>query len=89
MSAIVLPRQKEEARRKQEAARRQQEAEGSRARKAAYHEALRREAGRISAILAKQVTCYPLSDHQTTFGKNHVPVPEGEECSSGRVSSIQ
>jgi len=88
MCAIVLLRQKEEARRRQEAARRQQEAKGSRARKAAYHEALRREAGRISAILAKQVTFIPFPDHQKTFGESHVPVSEGRGRPSGRVSSI-
>ena len=52
-------RQKEEARRSEEAARRSREAEGERARQAAYHEALRREADRISAILAKQVGSPP------------------------------
>lgn len=48
-------RQKEEARQAQEAAKRQQEALGERSRRAAYSGALRREADRIAAILAKQV----------------------------------
>ena len=48
-------RQKEEARQAQEAAKRRQDAESERARRAAYSGALRREADRIAAILAKQV----------------------------------
>ena len=48
-------RQKEGARRTEEAAKRVREAEAERARRAAYSEALRREAERTAAILAKQV----------------------------------
>ncbi|CAL5222381.1 g4737 [Coccomyxa viridis] len=48
--------QKEEARQAQEAAKRRQDAESERARRAAYSGALRREADRIAAILAKQRT---------------------------------
>ena len=53
-------RQKEGARRADEAAKRAREAEAERARRAAYSEALRREAARTAAILAKQVTLQPL-----------------------------
>ena len=66
-------RQKEEARLAEEAAKRAREAEGERARRAAYSEALRREADRISAILAKQVRCTLFQvasrHHWQVFGK--------------------
>ena len=58
-------RQKEEARQAQEAAKRRQEAESERARRAAYSGALRREADRIAAILAKQVSCHKATAEDT------------------------
>ncbi len=70
-------RQKEEARQAQEAAKRRQEAESERARRAAYSGALRREADRIAAILAKQVWS-PEATAEDTFGapceSNHNPM---------------
>ena len=56
----IACRQKEGARRADEAAKRVREAEAERARRAAYSEALRREAERTAAILAKQVALQPL-----------------------------
>ena len=62
-------RQREEAQHAEEATKRAREAEGERARRAAYSEALRREADRISAILAKQVRCALFRWHPDNTGK--------------------
>lgn len=69
---LIVYRKKEGARKAEEAAKRTREAGAERARRAAYSEALRREADRTAAILAKQVTLQSLCINRW----DHLVIPQ-------------